>query len=64
MKCMKKSDLILVLNDTPGDKVLDIRDVMSIFDAFGDDWFIEGNKFQKFSDNEAMAAMRKAHELL
>lgn len=62
MKLMKKSDLIIVLNEIEGDRSLSIKDLMSLFDAFGDDWFIEGNKFEKFSENEAMKALREEHK--
>lgn len=64
MKLMKKSDLVMLLNDIPGDKTLSISDLMSLFDAFGDDWFIEGNKLEKFSENKAMVAFRESHEYI
>ncbi len=65
MKCMKKTDLVMVLNELEDDKTLSINDLICLFEAFGDDWFIEGNKFEKFSDNKAMAALRneKVEEL-
>lgn len=59
MKLMKKSDLILILNEIETDKTISINDLICLYEAFGDDWFIEGDKFEKFSENEAMAALRK-----
>lgn len=64
MKRMMKSDLIMVLNDIPGDVDLDIRDLMGLFDAFGDEYTYVGIEKVKITDNEAMAAIRKSHEYL
>ena len=59
MKRMMKSDLIMILNEIDGDIDLDIRDMMGLFDAYGDDYFFEGNKLERFTENEAMAKLRK-----
>ena len=61
MKRMKKSDLVIVLNQLEDDKTLAINDLICLFDAFGDDWVLDGGyRWMKTSENEAMAALRKA----
>lgn len=64
MKRMMKSDLILVLNEIDGDIDLDIRDLMGLFEAYGDDYRYDGLEKVKVTTNEFMAATRKAKELL
>ena len=60
MKRMKKSDLVIVLNQLEDDKTLAINDLICLFDAFGDNWVIGANgEWIKTSENEAMAALRK-----
>ena len=58
MKRINASDLVIVLNDLDYDYVLSINDVISLFEAFGDDWHFDGEgKWVKTSENEAMKAL-------
>lgn len=60
MKRMKKSDLVIVLNQFEDDKTLAINDLICLFDAFGDNWVIDANgQWIETSENEAMVALRK-----
>lgn len=61
MKLMKKSDLILVLNEIDTDKTISINDLICLYEAFGDDYVIKDGKLVKVYENEAMAALRKEH---
>jgi hypothetical protein len=56
-----KSDLILILNEIDGDVDLDIRDLMGLFEAFGDDYTYVGVNKVKITENEATKALRKEH---
>ena len=63
MKRMQKSDLVIILNQLEDDKILTINDRICLFDAFGDDWVIDGGyRWIKTSENEAMAVLRKEHK--
>lgn len=59
MKVMSTKDLILVLqkSDKPS---YDEREIIQLFDAFGEDYFIEGNEFKPFGPNYHMSRLRES----
>ena len=63
IKCMKKSDLILVLNELETDKPITINDLMCLYEGFGDDYTVRNGKLVPLSEkeNEAMVKLREEH---
>lgn len=62
MKLMKKSDLIIVLNEIETDRPISINDLICLYEAFGDEYTVRDNKLVPRSENEAMAALRAEHK--
>ena len=58
MKILTRDDLILLINNHKND-TFSFDDLARILYYYGDDWFIEGNKWIKTKENEKMAALRK-----
>lgn len=63
MKAINKDDLIIVLNAIKDRSSLDLDDLKTLLDEFGDEYFIEDGKFVKATENQEMAAVRNAEEL-
>ena len=62
MKAINKDDLIIVLNAIKDRSTLDLDDLETILDRFGDEYFIEDGEFVKSTENQEMAAVRNIEE--
>ena len=62
MKAISKDDLIIVLNAVKDRSTLDLDDLETILDRFGDDYFVEDGEFVKTTENQEMAAVRNVEE--
>ena len=62
MKAINKDDLIIVLNAIKDRSTLDLDDLKTLLDEFGDEYFIEDGKFVKTTENQEMAAVRNLEE--
>ena len=58
MKAINKDDLIIVLNAIKDRSTLDLDDLETILDRFGDEYFVEGCEFVRTIENQEMAALR------
>ena len=58
MKILTRDDLILLLS-IHKNNTFSFDDLERILYYYGDDWFIEGNKWIKTKESEKMAALRK-----
>ena len=58
MKAINKDDLIIVLNAVKDRSTLDLDDLETILDRFGDEYFVEGCEFVRATENQEMAALR------
>lgn len=63
MKAINKDDLIIVLNAIKDRSTLDLDDLETILDRFGDEYFIEDGEFVKTTENREMVAVRNVEEL-
>lgn len=63
MKAINKDDLIIVLNAIKDRSTLDLDDLETILDRFGDEYFVEDGEFVKTTENQEMAAVRNVEEL-
>lgn len=63
MKAINKGDLIIVLNAVKDRSTLDLNDLETLLDEFGDEYFVEDGKFVKATENQEMAAVRNVEEL-
>ena len=63
MKATNKDDLVIVLNAVKDRSTLDLDDLKTLLDEFGDEYFVEDGKFVKTTENQEMAAVRNAEEL-
>ena len=63
MKAINKNDLIIVLNAIKDRSTLDLDDLETILDRFGDEYFVEDGEFVKTTENLEMAAVRNVEEL-
>ena len=63
MKAINKDDLIIVLNAVKDRSTLDLDDLKTLLDEFGDEYFIEDGAFVKTTENQEMAAVRNVEEL-
>ena len=63
MKAINKNDLIIVLNAIKDRSTLDLDDLETILDRFGDEYFVEGCEFVLTTENQEMAALR-GHDVL
>lgn len=57
MKVLTKKDLILLLQSSPKPSY-DEREIIKLFDTFGEDYFIDGNEFKQFGENYHMKQIR------
>lgn len=62
MKAINKDDLIIVLNAIKDRSTLDLDDLETILDRFGDEYFIEDGEFVKSTENQEMTAVRHVEE--
>ena len=62
MKAINKDDLIIVLNAVKDRSTLDLDDLETILDRFGDEYFVEDGEFVKSTENQEMAAVRNVDE--
>ena len=62
MKAINKDDLIIVLNAIKDRSTLDLDDLETILDRFGDEYFIEDGEFVKSTENQEMTAVRNVEE--
>ena len=62
MKAINKDDLIIVLNAIKDRSTLDLDDLETILDRFGDEYFVEDGEFVKSTENQEMATVRNAEE--
>lgn len=62
MKAINKDDLIIVLNAVKDRSTLDLDDLETILDRFGDEYFVEDGEFVKSTENQEMAAVRNVEE--
>ena len=62
MKAISKDDLIIVLNAIKDRSTLDLDDLETILDRFGDEYFVEGCEFVRTTENQEMAAVRNVEE--
>lgn len=58
MKCVNKEDLIILLNNSDRN-IWDTHDLDILLNIYGDDWYIEGGKWIKTSENQSMINIRK-----
>ena len=58
MKILTRDDLILLLS-IHKNSTFSFDDLERILYYYGDDWFIEGDKWIKTKEKEKMAALRK-----
>ena len=64
MKAINKDDLIIVLSAIKDRSTLDLDDLKTLLDEFGDEYFVEDGKFVKTTENQEMAAVRNVEEFL
>ena len=62
MKAINKDDLIIVLNAIKDRSSLDLDDLETILDRFGDEYFVEDGEFVRTTENQEMAAVRNVEE--
>ena len=62
MKAINKDDLIIVLNAIKDRSTLDLDDLKTILDRFGDEYFVEGCEFVRATENQEMAVVRNLGE--
>ena len=62
MKAINKDDLIIVLNAIKDRSTLDLDDLETILDRFGDEYFVEDGEFVKTTENQEMVAVRNVEE--
>ena len=62
MKAINKNDLIIVLNAIKDRSTLDLDDLETILDRFGDEYFVEDGEFVKTTENQEMVAVRNVEE--
>lgn len=58
MKVIKKDDLLLVLSMS-NKSSFDLDDLSRVLNLYGDDYFIEGNRFVQTTVNKNMAFLRE-----
>ena len=58
MKVLTKENLLFLIQSSPKESY-DEKDIVRLFDIYGDDYFIEGNEFKCFRGNERMITLRK-----
>ena len=63
MKAISKDDLIIVLNAVKDRSTLDLDDLETILDRFGDEYFVADGEFVKTTENQEMVAVRNVEEL-
>ena len=61
MKVLTKNNLLLLISNSPKE-TYDEREISRLFDIYGDDYFIEGNRLERFGQNEKMIEFRKMVE--
>lgn len=59
MKVLTKEDLLLLIQSSPKSSY-DEREIIKLFDTFGEDYFIEGNEWIQFGHNYHMEQLRKS----
>ena len=62
MRAINKNDLIIVLNAIKDRSTLDLDDLETILDRFGDEYFVEDGEFVKTTENQEMVAVRNVEE--
>ena len=62
MKAINKDDLIIVLSAIKDRSTLDLDDLETILDRFGDEYFVEDGEFVKSTENQEMAAVRNVEK--
>ena len=62
MKAINKDDLIIVLNAIKDRSTLVLDYIITLFNEFGYDYFIEDGRFVKSAENESMAVLRNVDE--
>ena len=62
MKAINRDDLIIVLTAIKDRSTLDLDDLETILDRFGDEYFVEDGEFVKTTENQEMAAVRNVEE--
>ena len=62
MKAINKDDFIIVLNAVKDRSTLDLDDLKTLLDEFGDEYFVDDGKFVKTTENQEMAAVRNLEE--
>lgn len=60
MKVLSKEDLLLLVTILPNNSYSEY-DLQRLLEKFGDDWYVEGNKIVKFTDNENMEEVRRMY---
>lgn len=59
MKLLSKDDLRLLI-DLCSNQSFSVNEVDYLLNTYGDDWFIEGDKFVKTRENARMMELREA----
>lgn len=59
MKIISRDDLLLILPMIEDRDNYSLKDFELLLNRFGDDWFIEGGKFEKTKENEEMKKIRE-----
>ena len=62
MKAINKDDFIIVLNAVKDRSTLDLDDLKTLLDEFGDEYFVDDGEFVKTTENQEMAAVRNLEE--
>ena len=61
MKVIARADLVLLLCHISNRNNFSADDLEKILDTYGDDYFIEGNRFVKTTENSKMKKIRDSY---
>lgn len=61
MKVIDRADLVLLLCNLSDRKNFSSKELENLLDIYGDDYFIEGNRFVKTNENVKMKAIRDSY---
>lgn len=61
MKVIDKSDLIILLCNLHDRRNFSAKELENLLDTYGDDYFIEGNRFVKSNENQKMKDLRNQY---
>ena len=62
MKCIKHSDLCLIIPLFKDQRIWDLSDFENLLKNFGDDWYAEGERWELVTENKRMKEIRENFE--